>query len=572
VKLPTTRIILLPTLLLIILTNPLLIAAIPNSAITHTRSNTVNRTSPLDYDFKLVNETVHVHPNADASVLINYTIEFENYGSDFDYIDIGFPNNYYDLSSVKAYWALEGHSFEELTSINPSSVIEIGVEIYVPLSKRPGYGERGTLIVWGTNPHMIYQDTAHSGYVGYEFIPTWYDPDYCRYTDWLSVHLHFPNTFYNGTLAYYHYTEPDRYYYDSNTLVYVWEYSSHTPTILQHGISFPYDETYITTYYTAGFEEFWGTWGDIIIIIIIFIFFLTCCIFIGMKTKTSAKAIRLRRTKYLPPAVKVEALGIRRGLTVVEAAILSEVPLQRVFTMIVFGLLKKDLISISRAKTGNKPTFQMKEENIAKAASTRTFHYYERLFLKAISSSGNLYKDKIQAMLKTLIKTTARKLEGYSRADTIVYYQRMMTKAWEEINLATTPEAQASALNEYAEWLLLDPAYEERLQQHTTYYAPTWYYWWVWSSHPHTYPGPRPTLGVPLATPISITNFANVTVLATQNFANTVVTGFQNLANQIATAFRPPPPPPRRSTFSGRSCACACACASCACACAGGGR
>ncbi|MFX1563260.1 MAG: hypothetical protein ACFFDP_08125, partial [Promethearchaeota archaeon] len=267
-KLAYSRVILLPTLLLIILATPMFIAATSNNITIATQSFKPTKASPLNYDFKLVNETVHIHPNADASVLINYTIEFENYGSEFTYIDVGFPNHYYDISSVKAYWALEGHSFVELTDIDYSEVIEVGVEIYVPFAQRPGNGERGTLIVWGTNHHMIYQDTVHSGYVGYEFIPTWYDPDYCRSTDWLSVHLHFPTTFYNGTLAYYHYTEPTRHYNDANSLVYVWEYGTHTPGAIQHGISFPYDETYITTFYTVGFEEFWAIWGEIIIIII----------------------------------------------------------------------------------------------------------------------------------------------------------------------------------------------------------------------------------------------------------------------------------------------------------------
>jgi len=525
-----------------------------------------------DYDFKVVNETVHVYVNPDASVTINYTITFENYGTTFDYIDIGFPNPLYDLSSVRAYWALEGQPFQQLTDIAPSSVLDVGVEIYLPPSLRPGAGERGTLICWGRNPQMVYFDTQHPGYVGYEFIPTWFDPDYCRSTDWLSVHLHFPTGFFNGTQAYWHHIEPTRHYTDSNSLVYVWEYANADPSSLLVGISFPYDESYITTAYQQNtLLDFFGViLGGILEFILdpvfVALFIVLCCACIS---SVKARSKGLVRTGYLPPAVKVETLGIRRGLTVVEAAVLHEIPLNRVFTMIIFGLLRKSLITLNRTPRG-KPTFHPNPQAIKEAAKKGALHYYERLLLKAIKPNGTLDRNKIRTMLKTLIKTVARKLEGYNRTQTKQYYQTIIEKAWKQIETAQTPQAQAKALDQYAEWLLIDPAYETRLQQYPDYYVPSWYYWWLWTTSPtiHT-THPTPTPSQTLTTPIHLTNFANTVVTGVNNFANTVITGFQNLANQIATAFQPPPPTTRRG---GYACACACACVSCACACAGGGR
>jgi hypothetical protein len=548
-----------------------------------------HRSSPMNYDFRVLNETVHVYPQMDASVIINYSITFENYGTEFDYIDIGLPNPYYVLSSFRAYWSLENASYVQL-SVEVSEVVAIGIQIPVPVALRPGNGEEGTLLVWGTQQRMVYLDTdpATPGYVGYAFTPTWYDAAYNRGTDYLACHLHFPDGFNNGTLAKYHYTAPTRYYWTNTSLVYAWEYTSlaNYQGIL-HGISFPYDESYITTYFTTGTTgttfnlfAFLEEYGELLIIAVIaIVFFGACCLGIVQSARGGGAARRLVKRGYLPPAVKVEALGVRRGLTVVEAAVLNETPLDRVFTMIVFGLLKKGLLTIQREGKA-KPTFHPNSEAIATAASQQgRLHYYERLFLKAITPQGSLSKPPVRTLLNTLIKTTARKLEGYSRTDTKVFYTRMIDQAWHEIDLAATPDAQASALNDYAEWLLLTPDYDHRIKAYPTYYVPTWYWWWIWAAHPrpHVIPGPHPpitpTLRPPTTlTPISITDFANATVLGTQNFANTVVTGFQTLANQIATAFRPPPPPPPRSSFSGRSCACACACVSCACACAGGGR
>jgi hypothetical protein len=539
----------------------------------------------MDYDFRVLNNTVHVYPQIDASVIINYSITFENYGTEFDYIDVGLPNPFYDLASFEAYWSLEGGPYVELTSIAPSSVLSVGIEIFVPPALRPGNGEDGTLLVWGNQPQMIYLDTdpATPGYVGYEFIATWYEPPYSRGTDYLACHLHFPDGFNNGTLAKYHTTAPTTYYWTNTSLVYAWIYTNPSnPETLLHGISFPYDESYITTYYTTtgptnGFNlwAFLEEYGELLIYAVIFIvIFGACCIGIIKNAAVASAGRRLVKRGYLPPAVKVEALGIRRGLTVVEAAVLNEVPLNRVFTMIVFGLLKKELITIQREGKA-KPTFHPNQPAIAEAASTRgRFHYYERLFIKAITAQGNLHKTQIRTMLNTLIKTTARKLEGYSRTDTKAFYTRMIDQAWKHIDLATTPTAQASALNDYAEWLLLTPDYDTRITPYHHYHVPGWYWFWIWASHPrpHTITPTVPTTAIRPTTPITLTDFANATVTGTQTFANTVVTGFQNLANQIATAFRPPPPPPPRSSYSGRSCACACACVSCACACAGGGR
>ena len=48
-----------------------------------------------------------------------------------------------------------------------------------------------------------------------------------------------------------------------------------------------------------------------------------------------------RKLKYLPPKIAIEGHGIKRGLTAVEAAILMEQPLDKVMTMILFGVVKK---------------------------------------------------------------------------------------------------------------------------------------------------------------------------------------------------------------------------------------
>ncbi|MFX1300695.1 MAG: hypothetical protein ACFFDE_07110, partial [Promethearchaeota archaeon] len=295
----------------------------------HTQANsspgvTSHRSTPLDYDFRVLNETVHVFPQIDASVIINYSILFRNYGSQFDWVDVGLPNPYYVLSSFRAYWALGNNSFTECTTIEPSEVIDIGIQIAIPGGLQPGYDEEGTLLVWGQQQQMIYLDTDPEtpGYVGYQFVPTWYNQPYNRATDYLACHLHFPDGFNNGTLAKYHYNAPTSYYWTNTSLVYVWEYTNldNYQGIL-HGISFPYDEAYITTYYTTGgITDFFGFLLENIELVIVgtvVILFLACCAIgiIQARRHAATGAPLLGKRGYLPPAVKVEALGVRRGLT-----------------------------------------------------------------------------------------------------------------------------------------------------------------------------------------------------------------------------------------------------------------
>jgi hypothetical protein len=52
--------------------------------------------------------------------------------------------------------------------------------------------------------------------------------------------------------------------------------------------------------------------------------------------------------QYLPPKISIEGHGIKRGLTAVEAAILMEQPLDKVMTMILFGVIKKGAAQVTK--------------------------------------------------------------------------------------------------------------------------------------------------------------------------------------------------------------------------------
>ncbi|MHA1861033.1 MAG: hypothetical protein ACTSVM_01880 [Candidatus Ranarchaeia archaeon] len=535
-----------------------------------------------NYDFKVINESVHVYALQDGGVFINYTIAFQNYGDPIDIIDIGFPNSYYDLSSVHAYWD-DGSGFQEMTDIRVSTVIDIGVEIHIPSSYQISSGEQGTLVVWGTNPHMIYNDTEHEYYAGFQFSPTWFDPDLCRSVDQLTTYIHFPEGFYNGSLAYWQ-SEPTGYYFDDHSLVYYWQEGPHTPKQFIYGISFPADtvNTVFPPPTSGGNGD--GLGSDELVFILFggTILLVFIAIFSKVLLSKNRRVQGVGKRLYLPPAVAVEALGIHRGLTVVEAAILMETPLNRVVTMIVFGLLRKGLI---RFEEGNPPRIY----RLPASKDVRPY-YYEIMFLKALTPNGSISPNTLKRTLTTLIKTVARKLEGYSRRQTRAYYKRIMSRAISELASASNPSLQSGAFDKYAEWLLVQPKKARLLRTYDTYYVPPWYWSYYWYFHrPFYRPRRRGTRrGMPLpitsqkppiggrkgkaSEPIGIPQIADGIATGASNFANTMVLGFTGIANSIVRKLGPPPPRPRRSSYRGHSCACACACVSCACACAGGGR
>ncbi len=507
-----------------------------------------------DYYFKLRNESVHVYPKADGSIDINYTIVFENHGDPIDVIDIGFPNEYYNLSSIHAKWYKDG-TWYTLTDIRVSTYIDIGVEVHIPASIQIHDGEVGTLVIWGNNPHMIYQDTEKEDYVGYEFSPTWFSGGFCFMVDYMYTYLHFPVGFYNRSESYYHREAPDIIKNDSQSLVFIYREENVAPKQFTYGISFP--KRYVSTYYTAYNPPINIDFDDLMIFIFPVFFFL-CLLGASLSNHRG-------RNKYLPPAVKAETLGIHRGLTAVEAAVLMEIPLQRVFTMIIFGMLKKGIIDVV---PGDPPRFIKKNVDLKQARA----RYYERALLKAINDNGTINKKRVEDALILLIETVAEKMEGYSRDKTKEYYKKIIERAFREIASAEEPVVQQKAFNEYAEWLLAADKPKKYASGLDVVYVPPWYM----SIHRTSYrsrgihrskssfsqlPSPSGKTEIP-----SISNFADSFVSGVEGFANTAVAGFAGIADAIVNLFNPAP------SSGGHGGSCACACASCACACAGGGR
>ncbi len=71
-----------------------------------------------------------------------------------------------------------------------------------------------------------------------------------------------------------------------------------------------------------------------------FFFFVVIIIVVSVRSNNK------RKMKYLPPKIRIEGHGIKRGLTAIEAAVLLERPADKVFTMILFSLLQKNAATV----------------------------------------------------------------------------------------------------------------------------------------------------------------------------------------------------------------------------------
>jgi hypothetical protein len=288
----------------------------------------------------------------------------------------------------------------------------------------------------------------------------------------------------------------------------------------------------------------------------------------------TALAGNRRKLQYMSPKIAIEGHGIKRGLTAVEAAILMEQPLDKVMTMILFGVVKKGAAAVTKR---DPLTIEVKEPR------PEGLHEYESKFLQAFKETGTKERRKLlQDMTVALVKSVSEKMKGFSRKETIEYYKRIMETAWDQVQKAETPEVQMAFFDQQLEWTMLDKDYDDRSRRVFTrpVYVPMW-----WGNYDPTFPRPTLTMGraapaapsqPPGRTSLPGADFAASVVTGTQTFSQKVIGNIQEFTGRVTNVTNPPPKPTSGGRSgggrSGGGCACACACAGCACACAGGGR
>ena len=507
----------------------------------------------LDHEYA----EIWINPE-DGTIDLLYDISLTlNSGSAINYVYIGQPTGDFDIGTAEDQ---QGNTLSA-SDASSGSDYKVRVDLNSPLTT--GQTVRFSLI---TNvAGMIWEDTQNSGNVGMQFTPTWWDE--ASVLD-LRVLIVLPSGVTQDMVK----TSVDwnNIQSEDGRLAVYWERSLSPGQKADFGISFP--EEYVDVYETRdAVSEFIQEYLGVLLLFGV--------VGIGV----IVVLIIARKSPYKKPTIGVEALGIRRGLTAVEASYLLDMKPTQIVTEILYSLLKKRAVW---AETG-APVLKLRIMDAFKNKTGTpevTLRYYEIDFLNAIKDDGSLDEEKLAQTIMFLRRTVEEKLRGYCRRDTIDYYRRIVTKAWEQVEQAGTAELSSKAYDEQLLWLLLDPNVKARTETafDNLAFEPSPFWLWYWYSYRHYHPRPtyEPNIKTPneAAKPPTIpgADFANDIATAVENTSNNIVTNLEKFANSIL-----PMAPPKSSREPAHhksscvcacaSCACACACVSCACACAGGG-
>ena len=546
-----------------------------------------------DLFFEVPEQDIHIFIEPDGSITIEYYYLFQNAAGAhiIDYVDIGMPgNSTYSLGDVTATV-----DDQTITDIQDSEYVD-GVALGLGTNAIPA-GSSGIVYMRAENVRGQFYFASmdeEEEYTSMRFQPNYFSSDIVGGTSDITITFHLPQELTDQEPRWFSPKNwpgdevPASGFDEENRIVYQWSHSQASASKkYEFGVAFPSrfipTET-INTEQTVTFNPS-DVFGTLIPI--------ACCggiagIF-ALVIYFAAKSAKKRKLKYLPPKIAIEGHGIKRGLTSVEAAILLEQPMDKILTMILFSTLKKDA-----AQVISRDPLEVKVET----KLPEGLRDYEISFLKAFKGTKSAARRKqLQDMIVSLVKSVSTKMKGFSRKETVKYYEEIINKAWDQVEKAETPEVRAEKYSKAVDWTMLDQDYDQRTRRMFGGGPVFMPYWW-WRADPNisrsatsrsvggsaargsksSIPsgGRSKTITLPRLpgsdAAASVTNTVTAFSAGAVGNLTSFTKGVTNKTNPL--------PKPSSSTFgSGGSrggisggCACACACAGCACACAGGGR
>jgi len=534
------------------------------------------------YYFQVEKETVHVYWEDDGTLDLIYEFVFINQpeGHPIEYVDVGLPN--YNFSDYNISADIDGQGLSYISSSGyegSGSGVAIGLG---SLSIPPG--GRGTVRVFINEiEDVLFPDTESDDYASAVFVPTYFGSQYVTGSTEIIITFHLPpgvepnEPRWHSAPSGFN-SEPITGIDNLGQITYTWRNpEGNMSREYKFGASFP--SSYVPASAVSK-PTLWQQLGiqpeDLAGVLCVGGFFLFIILIVVISVKSSNK----RKMKYLPPKIRIEGHGIKRGLTAIEAAILLERPADKVFTMILFSLLQKEAATVLKQEPLKLEFSDPLPDKLRK---------YEVQFIKAFqNTSSRVRKTELQDLMIDLIKSVGKKMEGFSHRETSRYYEDIIKRAWKQVEDADTPEVKSEKFNDHMGWTMLDGDFEDKTQEvfrRGPVYLPMWWnrydpgYSRTTTSGPRTAsPSSKPSGGSALPN-LPGGDFAASMATGISNFSSDVVGNITDFTSRITQKTNPVP----KSTSSSRSgwssggggsssCACACACAGCACACAGGGR
>ena len=531
-----------------------IILLLPSSALAQT------------YFFSLDRLQVDVFLNNDGTIDLLYRFTFSNnpVASPIDFVDVGLPDKHFDESRITA--EVDGQpvayiSSDEYQGNGTGVAVALGNASIMP-------GETGTVTVYIPGIERRFRpDTQDRNYASLVFSPTWFDSRFVDGQSDVSVTFHMPQGVQPMEPRWHQAppgwaSEPIIAADQQGRVTYTWRNTkANGYTQYLFGASVPRQYLAKGAVRNASLIERLGIDPDTLGLIGV------CgsiaLVFAGL-TGIGVYSEKRRKMQYLPPKVSVEGHGIKRGLTAIEAAILMEQPMDKILTMMLFSVIKKNAASVK-----SKDPLELEISDPLPDG----LNAYEIDFLKAFKITRPETRQKeLQNVMISLVKSVANKMKGFSRKETIAYYKDIIERAWRQVESADTPEVKSAAYDKVMEWTMLDKDYDDRTREvfrQGPVYVPTW-----WGRYDPSFPrqaSSAPVSGGIVSLPhLPCSDFAASMVNSVQDFAGKTIGNLADFTSSVTDKTNPPPPPSSRSSGGGGGCACACA--GCACACAGGGR
>jgi len=513
------------------------------------------------YHFNYEYAKIWITPDGTIDLFYNVSLTLDS-GDNINFVQIGQPNGDFQVGEAFDQY---GHQLQA-SDDSEGDNYRVKVNLYAPLTA----GNTIWFSLLTNVGNMISPDTMNTGNLGMLFAPAWREDvpiNQVRIQIVLPLNVTVnevkttQEAYWNGTAD------------EDGSLTLYWEKHDLAPNEQYPiGISFPAE--YLPNYkpQSPPSEDTFGTYAFAIIGAVVAIFAIGVAVYV------------IRKKPYTTPKVSMETLGIRRGLTAVEASYLLDMKPPQVVTEILYSLLQKRAVWTEATNPALKLRI-MPEFKDKTGTAENPLRYYEIDFLNAVKGDGTLDEEKLAHTVMFLRDTLEQKLRGYSRRDTVDFYRKIVAKAWTQVEQAGTVDLASKAYDEQLLWLLLDPNYRSRtetaFQNRVFEPSPFWFWYWYGYHHYHPNPAYTPNVNAPAqaAKPPTIpgAEFANNIATAVEKTSSNIVLNVEKFANAII----PAPPPTKASHEPARhgagcvcachACACACACVSCACACAGGG-
>ncbi len=485
------------------------------------------------------------------------------------YVSIGMPSPSFSVVEAKEIFP-DGRQVDVRAE-------EVRQGDYYAVKMRPtrpiGPGDSRTYVVEVELRNFIYEDETNPGNAGLMFTPSWFGAPIRL----LQVFVILPPGVQRNEIK----NQPD--YDNIGTLddgrIYLyWERKDLPPNYkFQVGVSFPKG-------YVEGVTS--RSQGPDLLDFLVGIVFLGAVI-ISIVAIVRAFKSWMEKLPYQGPEIYAESLGPNKKMGPAEVAYLrklegAKLSYGRVLATLIAELVRKGFLAVKSLS----PLRLRRLEG-----SGARLRIYERRFLDCIED-GSLDQDCLVKVIKLLHRRVERELSGYSRGETLSYYDEKVRSIWNAIREAP-PERKLDMVRENLPWLLTDPDFEENLRRALragpkrgigvpSYPLDDVWIWWptgTWvpptTAGPSPPPAPGPG-GSPGDVPVipDIERAADAIARSVEEVSSNIVRNVENFADMVTRAVAPPRSRGRRSrsvSCACVSCACACACVSCACACAGGG-